>query len=137
MRRIHDFPTVGEMELIIMVLVPFPLGRFVRNRTAAFVGYIAIHAFVFTFQTAGLVLEWANGSTAAFGPFPTFDNVALFGYGLVNLVIYAVGLGLVTLGCRVGSKSGLHRRDAELVSLPMTEQPPIPANSSNPDRSTT
>jgi len=35
------------MELVVMVLAPFPIGFFVRSRLAAFVAYIAVHAFVF------------------------------------------------------------------------------------------
>lgn len=94
-----------------MILAPLPLGFFVRNRMAAFVAYIAAHAFVFTFQTLSLVMEWASGSSEAFGgPFPTYENADLFAYGLVNLVIYAVGLGLVYLGARLGARRRSHGR---------------------------
>lgn len=92
------------MELIIMILVALPSGFFVKNRLAAYVVYIAIHAFVFTFQSISLVIEWAGGSEAAFGPFPEASSESVWGYGVVNLIIYLVGLGLVTLGYRLGSK---------------------------------
>ena len=114
MRPPLGLPYVGYMELIIMVLVPLPLGLLVRNRTAAYLAYIAIHAFVFTFQTANLVMEWANGSTEAFGSFPDFDNGDVWGYGIINLVIYGVGLGLVTLGCRIRAKRNAPRSSVEL-----------------------
>lgn len=107
--------TLGTMELIVMILIPLPLGLFVRNRTAAYMAYIAIHAFVFTFQTANLVMEWANGSTEAFGSFPDFNNEDLWGYGIVNLVIYSIGLGLVTLGCRLRTKRNARRSSVELA----------------------
>ena len=42
------------MELIVMLLAPFPIGFFMRNRLAAFVTYIALHGFVFTFQSLSL-----------------------------------------------------------------------------------
>ena len=109
------FRTFGHMELIIMILLPFPLGLLVRDRTAAYLAYIAIHSFVFTFQTANLMMEWANGSTEAFGSFPDFNNEDVWGYGIVNLVIYGVGLGLVTLAHRIRSRRKARRHDSELA----------------------
>src|SRR5690242_2911216 len=99
------------MELILLLLVPFPVGFFVRQRLAAFVVYIAAHSFVFTFQTMTLLREWVGGSTAAFPAEVTdFDT---FPYGVVNLLILAAGLGLVWLGHRLGSK----RRKPRTVDL--------------------
>ncbi len=93
------------MELIVMILAPFPIGYLLRNRLTAYVVYIAIHAFVFTFQSMNLMMEWARGSQEAFGgPFPDTDSGQVWGYGIVNLLIYLAGLGLVTLGYRLGSK---------------------------------
>jgi hypothetical protein len=99
------------MELILMLLVAFPIGFFVRNRLAAFVTYIAIHSFVFTFQTMELLREWVRGSTAAFPA--EVHNFDAFPYGIVNLLIFAAGLGLVWLGHRLGSK----RRKPQTVDL--------------------
>ena len=92
------------MELIVMLLVPFPIGFLLRSRTAAFIAYIALHAFVFTFQSLNLLLEWAGGSQEAFGAFPDASAGDVLSYGIVNLMIYAVGLGLVYLGSRLGSR---------------------------------
>lgn len=92
------------MELIVMILAPLPLGYLVRRRLVAYLTYIAMHSFVFTYQTAALVIEWVGGSTAAFGPFPAADSEAVWGYGAVNLVIYGAGLGLVSVGHRLGSR---------------------------------
>ncbi|MFI7589363.1 hypothetical protein ACIB24_20035 [Spongisporangium articulatum] len=92
------------MELILMLIAPFPIGYLVRNRVAGFVAYTALHAFVFTFQTAELILDWAGGSDRAFGAaFPNYEQSEVYAYGIVNLVIYAVGLGLLYLGQRVGT----------------------------------
>jgi predicted Na+-dependent transporter len=88
--------------LILMILVPFPLGFFVRNRLVAFVAYIAIHSFVFTFQCLSLVVDWVGGSQEAFGAFPKAGDSNVLAYGIINLVIYAVGFGLILLGHRVG-----------------------------------
>ena len=102
------------MELVLMVLLPFPLGFRVRQRLVAFVSYTAAHAFVFTIQTALLILEWAGGSSKAFGDvFPEYRMTELAGYAAVNLIIYAVGLGLVVLGHRVAST----RRDTPAPSV--------------------
>ncbi|AGZ45045.1 hypothetical protein [Actinoplanes friuliensis] len=89
------------MELIVTVLVAFPLGFAVRNRMAAFVAYIAVHSFVFTFQTAQLVRAWVGGDHSAF---PADGDVVPWSYLIVNAVIYAAGLGLVALGHRLRSR---------------------------------
>lgn len=94
-----------------MIVAAFPLGFFVRNRTAAFVAYIALHSFVFTFQSTALTLEWASGDYAAFdgkdpNPWP---------YGLVNVIIYGAGLGLVALGQKVSARR--RRAGAQAVDL--------------------
>lgn len=99
------------MALILALLVAFPVGFLVRNRLAAVVIYVAAHSFVFTFQTLQLLREWVRGSTAAFpAEVNDFDTVP---YGIVNLLIFAAGLGLVWLGHRLGSK----RRKADTVDL--------------------
>ncbi|MDT3442734.1 hypothetical protein [Pseudofrankia sp. BMG5.37] len=98
------------MELIIMVLVPFPLGFFVRNRMAAYLAYVGVHSFFFSFQNTELVREWVGGDTAAF---PKDPNALPWSYGLVNIIIYAAGLGLVTLGYTVRAR---RRRKTVLVT---------------------
>jgi hypothetical protein len=89
------------VELLIAVLVPFPLGFLVKRPIWAYITYIAIHAFVFTFQSLNLLIEWVGGSQEAFGPYPQASAGQVWSYGVVNLVIYLVGLGLVALGSRV------------------------------------
>ncbi len=105
------------MELILMVLLPFPLGFLVRQRLVAMVAYMAVQAFVFTVQTTSLLLEWAGGSSRAFGGrFPQYEQSEVFAYALVNAVIYAVGIGLVYLGHRVAARRrAANRSPAELV----------------------
>ena len=42
-------PAIQEgtaVELIIMLLAPFPIGFFIRNRMAAYLAYLALHSFV-------------------------------------------------------------------------------------------
>jgi hypothetical protein len=92
------------MELIILLIAPLPIGFLVRNRLVAFLAYIALHAFVFTFQSVALVTEWVAGRSDAFGKFPEASSTEVFAYGVVNLVIYAAGLGLVYLGSRLAAR---------------------------------
>jgi predicted Na+-dependent transporter len=102
------------MEFILTVLAPFPIGFLVRSRTAAFIAYVAAYSFMFTFQTLNLVLEWAGGSAEAFGAaFPKYETVEVLAYGVVNLIVFGVGLGLVYLGSRLAYR----RRSRRAVDL--------------------
>ncbi len=104
-----------HMNLILLIIAPFPLGFLLHNRTAAFIAYIATAQFVFTFQTAWLLLDWGGGDKAAFGgPFPDHDLGQVFGYGAINAIIFVVGLVLVTLGARFGRS---RRNKANRVEL--------------------
>lgn len=49
-----------------MLLAPFPIGYFIRNRMAAYLAYVALHSFVFTFQSTTLLKEWTGGDYSAF-----------------------------------------------------------------------
>ena len=98
------------MEPIIMLLAPFPLGYLIRNRMAAYLAYVALHSFVFTFQSTALLKEWTGGNYSAFVKNPAATDWA---YGLVNIAIYAAGLGLVALGSWAGAK----RRHAALPAV--------------------
>ncbi|MGI9156865.1 MAG: hypothetical protein ACR2FG_09545 [Marmoricola sp.] len=89
------------MELVIMILAPFPIGFAVRQRTPAYIAYVALHSFVFTFQSTSLLREWVGGDTSAFAKSP--DTVP-WSYAVVNLVIFGIGLGLVELGHRVAAR---------------------------------
>lgn len=92
------------MELILMLVAPFPIGFLIRHRLTAYVVYLALHAFVFTYQSMDLVLEWVGHTTSAFGPYPKASNTEVLSYLLVNTAILLVGLGLVTLGLRLGAR---------------------------------
>ncbi len=84
-----------------MVLLPLPLGYLVRNRTAAYLAYVGVHSFAFTFQTMTLTRAWVGGETRAF---PKDPDTVPWSYALVNVAIYAAGLGLVTLGAWLRSR---------------------------------
>jgi hypothetical protein len=86
------------MDLVLMVLAPFPIGWFIRHRLTAYVVYLAGFNFLFTFQSTKLITEWAGGSKNAFGGFPKAGSGEVWSYGLVNLILLVAGLGLLTLG---------------------------------------
>jgi hypothetical protein len=100
------------MELLILLLVPLPLGYLIRQRITAYLAYVGVHSFTFTFQTLALTREWVGGDTAAFDKDP---GAAPWSYGLVNLVIYAAGLGLIALGHRLADRR--RSRQADAVNL--------------------
>lgn len=83
------------LALLVLVLA-VPVGLLVRNRLVAVLlwGFLAAH--VVTVQTGLLVMEWVNGSAAAF---PQSQSTSLFGAGagylVVTTVIEAVGFALV------------------------------------------
>ncbi len=92
------------MNVVYTVLFAFAIGFFMKRTGAAALTYLVLGSFVFTFQSVLLVTEWASGSEAAFGPFPDADSERVIGYGVVNLLITTVGVGLVLLGAKVGAK---------------------------------
>ena len=103
------------MALILMLLTALPIGFFIRSRPAAYAVYITAELFLFTFQSMGIVLDWVGGETDALGgPFPDYEMGQYLGYGLVNLVIFGIGLGLVTLGLRLRSR---RRTRGEAIDL--------------------
>ncbi len=89
------------MELIIVIVFAFPIGYFVRDKLTAFVVFIAIYAAAFSFQSMELTREWVGGDNAAF---PKNPHTVAWSYGVVNLLIYALGFGLLLLGRRVATK---------------------------------
>ncbi len=76
-----------------MLLAPLPIGYFIRNRMAAYLAYVALHSFVFTFQSTTLLKEWNGGGYSAFVKNPAAVD---WSYGLVNPLIFAAGLGQIT-----------------------------------------
>jgi hypothetical protein len=106
------------MNIIFTVLFAFPVGFLVRRRGLAVVGFLAADAILFTFQTLGVLLDWLGPtqgmSGEAFGPKPSgfpveYSNGELTAYGLVNLVVIVVGVGLVVLGSRLAGRRAARR----------------------------
>ncbi len=98
------------MIAVITLLVAFPAGYAVRSRLAANTIYATAYLWSFVFQTLYLTLNMLNhGENPAFSPasFP-------WAYGLVAVLIFGAGFGLVALGGFVRSR--VHRR-REATSL--------------------
>ena len=89
------------MIAIVTVLFALPLGFFLRNRTSAFVAYIAIFGYSFTFQSVYLLRFSIGGDGDAF---PTDPKEMPVGYLVVTAGIYLVGFVLVALGHRLGTR---------------------------------
>lgn len=100
------------MELIVMIVVAFPLGYFVRQRLVAILSYVAIHSFVFSFQNMQLTKEWVGGSTEAF---PKNPKSTPWEYGVVNVAIYGAGLGVILLAHRFATKRRIRSTAVDLA----------------------
>ena len=98
------------MELIAMLVLAFPFGYFIRPRLAAYVAYVGAFSFIFTFQTLTLLRGWIGGDRSAFAADP---NSFEWSYAVVNLVFYAGGLGLVTLGHWLSERRRTRRAAAQ------------------------
>ena len=85
------------MLIALMLVLSLVIGWFVRPRLTAYVAYLATFSLLFTFQSVVLITEWAGGDQKAFGAFPGGGRSEVWSYGAVNLVILAVGMGLLTL----------------------------------------
>ncbi len=82
------------MIAVVTILAAFPLGFFLRSRLAANTAYAIAYLWAFVFQTLYLLLDAINESkNPAFEP-----NEFPLSYGVVTLLIFVVGFGLVNLG---------------------------------------
>lgn len=111
------------MNLLYTLLAALPLGLFVPRRHWALLAYLVTGSFLFTFQSLGVLLTWMAGDTGlaggtGFGEPPTgefpvaYSGGELTAYGVVNLVITLVGIGLVLVGSRLRA-----RRAGRLTSI--------------------
>lgn len=101
------------MELIVTLLTAVPIGYFIRQRLVAVLTFVALHSFVFSFQSMQLTREWVGGDTSAS---PKNPKTVPWGYGVVNLVLYAGGIGLVVLVGHLAERRR-QRRSSNAVEL--------------------
>lgn len=114
------------MNIVFTLLAAFPIGFLVRQRVSAVALFLAADALLFTFQTVGVLLVWMagepgifGGDHGAFGPAPTtfpleYSGSEVVSYGMVNLVIVLVGIGLTLLGHRTASRRAARRGVVEV-----------------------
>ncbi|MCW2771671.1 MAG: hypothetical protein JWR27_3104 [Aeromicrobium sp.] len=92
----------------VTLLLAFPCGYFFRSHLAANTAYAIAYLWAFVFQGLYLTRSWVGGDDSAF---PKDPDTLPVSYGIVSLVIFGVGFGLVALGRRVGAG----RRNRQLV----------------------
>lgn len=96
------------MNVLVTPIAAVLIGLFVRPRAVGVALYLAVEAVLFTFQTLVVLLAWLAGETGfggtadtgAFGPTPTglplsYVEGEIWAYGLVNLVVILIGVGIV------------------------------------------
>jgi hypothetical protein len=89
------------MVALVTVLLAFPLGFFVRSRTTAYLAFVAVWGYVFSFQNVTLLRSWIDDRAEVF---PRDADALPLDYLLVTAVLYAAGFGLVTLGARIAER---------------------------------
>jgi hypothetical protein len=96
------------VNIILTILVGLPLGFLLRSQTHAVVTYVLVDSYLFTFQTAFLLMQWADGDEHAFGArggaWTAERTTMVFSYLVLNGVIVAVGIALVILGHRIRAR---------------------------------
>lgn len=114
---------------IIFALVDGPLlGWCMKSTPLAVAIYLAATSLLFTFQSVTVLLAWMGDEggffglqeEGAFGPTPSefpiaYTDGGLYSYGLVNLVITLLGLGIVIV---IGRSRA--RRDAKRSGEPVS-----------------
>jgi hypothetical protein len=111
------------VNLVYTVLAAFPIGFLLSRRQTALLTYLLLGAYLFSFQTLGVLLSWlADEPPVAFGPSPTslpvtYSESDFWGYGAINLLITAAGVGLVLLGHRTASRRRARRGRQDVVSV--------------------
>lgn len=89
------------MNLLVSLLVAFPLGFLVPSRVVAHLTYVALYLFLFVSTAVALLIEWAGGSDQAFGPYPDGDGGQIASFVLISGVAFLAGAGLVHWGAAV------------------------------------
>jgi hypothetical protein len=96
------------VNIILTILIGFPLGYLIRSRGTAITTYVFLDCYLFTFQTAFLLMQWVDGDDHAFGSrgrdWSAERTTQFFSYLVLNGVIVAIGIGLVLLGHRVRAR---------------------------------
>jgi hypothetical protein len=96
------------MNVVFTILIAMPLGYFISRRSTAVITFVLANSFLFTFQTAFLVMKWVDGDEHAFGErgrdWSTEQYGQFYSYIAINALIIAVGVGLVILGHKIRAR---------------------------------
>lgn len=97
------------MIAIVTLLVAFPAGYVFASRLAANTTYAVAYLWAFVFQTLYLLLDALSGTASS----TAFDTQTFpWAYGLVALLIFGTGFGLVAAGHWVRSRRNPRMRAA-------------------------
>ncbi len=106
------------MIAVVTILCAFPLGFFLRSHLAANTAYAIAYLWAFVFQGIYLMLDSiSSGKTLNDEPAFAPDEFP-WQYGVVTLLIFVAGFGLVALGRRAGR--GRRERRQESSRSPRT-----------------
>jgi hypothetical protein len=107
------------MNVVFTILIALPTGYFISQRSTAVITYVLANSFLFTFQTAFLIMKWVDGDEHAFGnhtlEWSTERSVQFWSYVVLNGLIIGVGVALVVLGHRIRARRTA-KRDVVAVS---------------------
>lgn len=102
------------MNIILTILIGFPLGYLIHSRRTAITAYVLVDCYLFTFQTAFLLMQWVDGDDHAFGghgrAWSAERTTQVFSYLVLNGVIVAIGIGLVIVGHRIRARRTARRQ---------------------------
>ena len=89
------------MIAVVTILLAFPAGYYFSSRLAANTTYAIAYLWAFVFQTMYLTLDAFSGTSEN----PAFEPEEFpWAYGLVALLIFGAGFGLVAVGRWVASR---------------------------------
>jgi hypothetical protein len=86
------------VNLILTLVIAFPLGLLMSSRLAAQLVNACIFLFGYVSIAVLLLLEWAAGDEQAFGPFPKSDAVQAGSFVALSGAAFAVSALLVHWG---------------------------------------
>jgi hypothetical protein len=89
------------MIAVVTILVAFPAGYYFSSRLAANTTYAIAYLWAFVFQTMYLTLDSFSGTSEN----PAYEPSEFpWAYGVVTLLIFGAGFGLVAAGQWVASR---------------------------------
>lgn len=108
------------MNAVFALVASLGIGFLVPRRSVAVLVFLVADSFVFTWQSLSVLLNWMAGGAGvggqgAFGAAPTalpldYQQSEVIAYGLVNLVIVGIGIGLTIVANTLSARRAEKRR---------------------------